>query len=272
MMKNMRRAGAALVACLALAACGSNNATTSKAAEPTATEETTEAANESLGTINVFAAASLVDALPAIEAELEKEYPGTEFNNNLGGSSGLVDQLIGGASADLLLTANAKTMTTAEENGLAEGSVSFTSNTLVLVVPAGNPGNVTGLEDGSIDGKKLVVCAAEVPCGSATQKLAEVRGLTLTPVSEEQSVTDVLGKVTSGEADAGLVYTTDAKAAGDAVEVIEVAGAEDIINDYRAVVLTDAPNSKGAQALLELIMSDKGQEILASYGFAGPIK
>ncbi|MFT3944580.1 MAG: molybdate ABC transporter substrate-binding protein [Ancrocorticia sp.] len=275
-MKNFRRAGMALVACLALAACGGN---TDKSTEPPAPEaskaaEATESAApvaESLGEISVFAAASLVDVLPEIQTELEAEYPGTTITYNFGGSSGLVDQLAGGASADLLLTANAKTMTSAEEKGLAEGSVSFTSNTLVLVVPAGNPGKVTGLEDASTDGRKLVVCAEEVPCGSATKQLEEVSGITLTPVSEEQAVTDVLGKVTSGEADAGLVYTTDAKGAGDKVEVIEVPNADDIINDYRAVVLKDAKNAEGAQKFLDLILSENGQKTLKDFGFGAPV-
>lgn len=273
-MKNFRRAGMALVACLALTACGGNadkDAATPAASEAAGSTESAAPVAESLGDINVFAAASLVDVLPEIQKELEAEYPGTTVTYNFGGSSGLVDQLAGGASADLLLTANAKTMTTAEEKGLAEGSVSFTSNTLVLIVPAGNPGNVTGLEDASTDGRKLVVCAEEVPCGSATKQLEEVSGITLTPVSEEQQVTDVLGKVTSGEADAGLVYTTDAKSAGDKVEVIEVPNADDIINDYRAVVLKDAKNAEGAQKFLDLILSDSGQATLKDFGFGAPV-
>ncbi len=259
----------ALLACLALTACGTNSADTDSSPEtsdPAASAEAT-----SLGTINVFAAASLVDVLPEIEEELLKEYPGTEISYNFGGSSGLVDQLVGGASADLLLTANAKTMTSAEEQGLVDSSVSFTSNTMVLIVPAGNPGGVTGIEDASTDGRKLVICAEEVPCGSATKQIEELNSLTLTPVSEEQSVTDVLGKVTSGEADAGLVYTTDAQGAGDAVEVIEIANADKIVNDYRAAVLKDAKNAEGAQAFLDLILAEPGQKLLESYGFAGPI-
>lgn len=273
-MKNFRRAGMALVACLALAACGGNADKDAATTDASGAAESTASASpvgDSLGDISVFAAASLVDVLPEIQKELEAEYPGTTVTYNFGGSSGLVDQLVGGASADLLLTANAKTMTTAEEKGLAEGSVSFTSNTLVLIVPAGNPGDVTGLDDASTDGRKLVVCAEEVPCGSATKQLEEASGITLTPVSEEQQVTDVLGKVTSGEADAGLVYTTDAKSAGDKVEVIEVPEAADIINDYRAVVLKEAKNSEGAQTFLDLILSDSGQATLKNFGFGAPI-
>ena len=268
-MRKLHRAGMVLAACLALAACGNNSAGTDSPSTDASGSASLEA--EPLGTINVFAAASLVDVLPEIEEELAKEYPGTEITYNFGGSSGLVDQLVGGASADLLLTANAKTMETAEEQGLVDSSVSFTSNTMVLVVPAGNPGEVTGIEDASVDGKKLVICAEEVPCGSATKQIEELNGITLDPVSEEQSVTDVLGKVTSGEADAGLVYTTDAKGAGDAVEVIEIPNADEIVNDYRAAVLKDAENAEGAQAFLDLILADTGQSLLESYGFAGPI-
>lgn len=267
-MKSFRRAGLTLLAALALTACGGN---ASDSVTSPADSESTASAKESLGEISVFAAASLVDVLPEIEAQFVKEHPGTEITYNFGGSSGLVDQLVGGASADLLLTANAKTMTSAQDQGLVDSSVSFTSNTMVLVVPAGNPGDVTGIADASTDGRKLVICAEEVPCGAATKQIEELNSLTLTPVSEEQSVTDVLGKVTSGEADAGLVYTTDAKSAGDAVEVIEIENADKIVNDYRAAVLKESKNSAGGQAFLDFILSDAGQELLDSYGFAGPI-
>ncbi|MGO1591467.1 MAG: molybdate ABC transporter substrate-binding protein, partial [Ancrocorticia sp.] len=265
-MKNLKKASAlafALSASLMLAACGGDSS-------DEATDAATDGASESLGTINVFAAASLVDVLPEIDQQLTDEYPDAEFTYNFDGSSGLVDQLAGGARADLLLTANAKTMTDAEDQDLVEPSQSFTSNTLVMVVPSGNPGEVTGLDDGSLDGKKLVVCAEEVPCGAATVELEEVNDLELSPVSEEQSVTDVLGKVTSGEADAGLVYVTDATSAGDAVETIEVPGADDIINDYRIAIVKDAENAEGAQTFLDLILSDDGQSVLESFGFGAP--
>lgn len=265
-MKKMKKAAAcaiALSASMMLAACGGNSS-------DDATDKGGE--SDSLGTVNVFAAASLVDVLPEIDQQLTDEHPDTEFTYNFDGSSGLVDQLAGGAKADMLLTANAKTMTDAEDQDLVEDSQSFTSNTLVMVVPSGNPGDVTGLDDGSLDGKKLVVCAEEVPCGSATAELEKVNDLTLDPVSEEQNVTDVLGKVTSGEADAGLVYTTDAKGAGDAVETIEVPGADEIVNDYRIALVKDAENAEGAQAFMDLILSDDGQKVLQSFGFAEPLK
>ena len=270
-MKNLKKAAAgafALSASLLLAACGGGSSDDDATA---ASSAASSSAAESLGTINVFAAASLVDVLPEIDQQLKDEHPGTEVTYNFDGSSGLVDQLAGGAKADLLLTANAKTMTSAEDQDLVEASQSFTSNTLVMVVPAGNPGKVTGLDDGSLDGKKLVVCAEEVPCGSATAQLEEVNNIELAPVSEEQSVTDVLGKVTSGEADAGLVYTTDAKGAGDAVEVIEVPGADDIVNDYRIAVVKDAANADGAKSFMDLILSDDGQKVLTDFGFGAPL-
>lgn len=270
-MKNSYRMGAIAAACLALAACSSGNSSAPET-QPATASESSSPETAVTGEISVFAAASLVDVLPDIEKDFAVEYPDVTITYNFGGSSGLVDQLAGGASADILLTANAKTMTSAQDQGLVTSSQSFTSNTLVLVVPADNPGNVTGLDDGSLDGKKLVICAEEVPCGSAAKQLEEVNGITLSPVSEEQSVTDVLGKVTSGEADAGLVYTTDAQSAGDAVTVIDVPGADDTVNDYRAAVLKDATNPEAAQAFVDFILSDAGQAKLSEYGFGAPIK
>lgn len=266
-MRNIKKVAAGalvLSASLLLAACGGDSS-------DDATSAASGSGSESLGTITVFAAASLVEVLPQIDQQLSEEYPETEVNYNFDGSSGLVDQLAGGARADLLLTANAKTMTDAEDQDLVDASQSFTSNTLVMVVPSGNPGEVTGLDDGSLDGKKLVVCAEEVPCGSATVQLEEVNDLELSPVSEEQSVTDVLGKVTSGEADAGLVYTTDAEGAGDAVETIEVPGADEIVNDYRIAVVKDAENATGGQTFMDLILSDEGQKVLQDFGFGAPL-
>ena len=254
-------------ALLALTACSTPAATPSPS--PSASE--TAPASKLTGTLTVFAAASLNKSFEEIAADFKKANPGVEIVTSYDGSNGLVDQLVGGAKADVLATADEKSMTRAnDEKLLASASELFATNVLTLVTPPDNPGNVTGL-DASLDGKRLVICAPEVPCGAATIKLAESLNVTLSPVSEESKVTDVLGKVTSGEADAGLVYTTDAKGAGDKVEVIEVPNADDIINDYRAVVLKDAKNSEGAQKFLDLILSDSGQNTLKDFGFGAPV-
>lgn len=211
-------------------------------------------------TATVFAAASL-------SASFEEIAEGTDVNFSFDGSSGLVDQLAGGAPADVFASADQRNMDRALEHGLISGEPSkFATNYLVLVTPAGNPAGVTGM-DASLDDAKLVVCAPEVPCGGATERLAETLDVTLSPVSEETSVTNVLGKITSGEGDAGLAYLTDATGAGDEVEIVDVPEAEGDPNTYW-IAAVEGGDTEQAQAFIDLIMNS--QDVLASYGFGAP--
>ena len=114
----------------------------------------------------------------------------------------------------------------------------------------------------------MVVCAPEVPCGAATQKVEDATGVDISPVSEEQSVTDVLAKVTSGEADAGLVYVTDVRAAGDDVQGVTFPESSEAVNTYPIVALEDAADADLAQEFVDLVLSDTGQSILEEAGFA----
>src|SRR5690606_13080704 len=131
-------------------------------------------------------------------------------------------------------------------------------NTLQIVVPAGNPADVSGLADltGDLD---VVVCAPEVPCGDAARRVAARADVTLTPVSEERSVTDVLAKVTTGEADAGLVYVTDVAAAGDAVEGIAFPESAAAANVYPIAPVAGSPHADLARAFVDLVLAETGQ-------------
>lgn len=214
----------------------------------------------------VFAAASLQGAFTRL-AGLD---PSLRVRFSFEGSSSLVDQLAGGARADVLATADERTMRRAVDGELVTGTpAAFATNHLVLVTPPGNPARVTGL-DSSLAGRKLVVCSGGVPCGTATRTLASRLGVRLTPVSEEQKVTDVLGKVTSGEADAGVVYRTDAAAAGARVETMAIPGAEKVVNRYLVAAVAGAPDAGGARRFVELVRSERGRQVLASYGFGAP--
>jgi molybdate transport system substrate-binding protein len=175
-----------------------------------------------------------------------------------------------GAPADVLATANESTMQQAVDGGAVVGDpVVFAENVLTLVVPPGNPAGVTGL-DASLDQAKLVVCAPQVPCGAATAELAKLEGLQLHPVSEESSVTDVLGKVSSGQADAGLVYTTDAIGAGEAVQIVNVPGADRVVNRYPVAALTESRNPELARLWVDTLTGDAGRKALADAGFRLP--
>lgn len=187
---------------------------------------------------------------------------------NVAGSSTLVEQLENGAPADVLATADDETMSRAEQAGLtAEVPQIFATNTPVLVTPVGNPAGISGLEDLERDDVVSVVCAPQVPCGAAAEQLAESAGTELLPASEEPAVTDVLGKARSGEADAGVVYATDAQAAGDEVETIEPEGAEDVVNHYPAAALDAAENSDAAEQFLAHLARPEAEEILRESGF-----
>jgi len=220
--------------------------------------------------LTVFAAASLTKVFTELGARFEAAHPGVTVQFTFEGSSGLVDQLKGGARADVFASADEKNMTNAATAKLTTGDqVIFARNVLTVVVPPGNPAQITGF-DSSLDGSKLVICAPEVPCGSATATLAKHLGVTLKPVSEETKVTDVLGKVTSGEADAGIVYVTDAKGAGDKVETIAIPGADRVVNNYPITVLARAAQPQLAGEFITLVTSPDGQSLLAEAGFLAP--
>ena len=196
-------AAVSLLSALSLAACGGSASNSSTgAASGTASPGASAGAEKATGKVTVLAAASLQGAFEEIEKTVEKDNPGLDVTFDFQGSQDLVASLAGGNSADVLATANNSTMKDAVDQKLVGDQTEFATNVLTLIVPKGNPKNVTGL-DSSLDGANLVICAPEVPCGEATKKLAAALGVTLNPVSEEQKVTDVRGKVEAGEADAG---------------------------------------------------------------------
>lgn len=269
-MKSFNRfAVIAALSLITLSSCsGESGSASSSSSEASSTVPTASATPIEL---KVFAAASLNKAFPEIADTLLKESdPNIKVTFNFQGSSTLVDQMKEGAPADVFASADQKNMAKASDAKLVDTPKPFASNVLTLIVPKGNPGKITGL-DASVDGKKLVICAQGVPCGNATKQLAEKLGVTLNPVSEEQKVTDVRAKVESGEADAGLVYATDAKAAGDKVETIEIARANEVVNSYPIALTVSAKNKEAAQKFIDAVLSEKGQAVLKKYGFSGPI-
>ena len=218
----------------------------------------------------VFAAASLSDAYGSLGRTFEAEHPGVTVVFSFDGSSTLVDQLTSGAPADVFASADRANMDKATAANLVSGTPAlFATNTLTLIVPAGNPAGITGL-DSSLAGKKLVVCADGVPCGSATTTLARQLGVTLRPVSQETKVTDVRAKVETGQADAGVVYVTDAKASGSKVDTIPITGADRIRNDYLVGVVATSTQAALASEFVSLVMGPEGRTALAAAGFATP--
>ncbi|NPC95794.1 molybdate ABC transporter substrate-binding protein [Nocardioides sp. zg-DK7169] len=222
-------------------------------------------------TLTVYAAASLQAPLDELVRDFEAGHDDVHVTVSYAGSSDLVAQISQGARADVLATADTVTMDRLVAEDLTDGVPAvLATNTLSLAVPPGNPAGVTGLADLARDDLTVVVCAPQVPCGAAAQRLADLAGVRLAPDSEEQSVTDVLGKVTSGEADAGLVYRTDVLAAGDRVEGVEVPEADRVVNDYPVAVVADAPQDRLAADFVALLLGDTGRRILERAGFGPP--
>lgn len=218
-------------------------------------------------TLPVFTAASLADTFEQLAETFEAEHEGVTVEIVAAGSSTLISQIEAGDDAAVLATADEESMANATEAGLVGDATGIARNQLVLVTPAGNPAGVTRL-DASLDGANLVVCAPQVPCGRASLELADLLGITIDPVSEEQSVTDVLAKVTSGEAGVGLVYTTDAQRAGDDVEVIDVPEAVEAYVAPQIATVTGSDQQDLANEFIELVAGQVGQDALAEAGFA----
>lgn len=262
---------AAAALALLLSGCASGSGGSGSDEDPNAPSAPAEPVGPELtGELTVYAAASLKAAFDELSTRFEEQNPSLEvLPISYDGSSTLATQIIEGAPVDVFASADENNMQKVVDAGLASGPQLFATNTLVLVVPAGNPGGVEGLEDLVDDSLTVVLCAAEVPCGAASATLLSNAGVTPSVDSYEQNVTAVLTKVAAGEADAGLVYVTDA-ATTDDVDTVETAGGADVVNRYPIVALTAAPNAEAADAFVAFVIGDEGQEVLAGLGFGAP--
>ena len=223
------------------------------------------------GTVTVFAAASLKSTFTKIATGFEARNPGTKVRLNFAGSSDLATQITQGAPADVFASADTRNMAKLTAAKLIEGTpANFATNVLEIAVPPSNPASISSFADLAKPGVKVVICAPQVPCGAATETVEMATGTTLTPVSEESSVTGVLGKVTSGEADAGIVYVTDIRTAGDKVKGIPFAGSDTAVNTYPIATLGTSKNKDLAQAFIATVTGSEGKEVLADAGFGAP--
>ncbi|HAP78261.1 MAG TPA: molybdate ABC transporter substrate-binding protein [Acidimicrobiaceae bacterium] len=249
-----------VVAGLALVACSSD--------DPPASDTSTRSAESAL---TVFAAASLTDAFTEIGNAFMAQYPDTTITFNFAASSELVTQINEGAPADVFASAdlsNMSKLTDADNNG--SEPVEFATNQGEIIVAPGNPLGIASVADLANDDLIVVVCAPEVPCGKYAAAIFENAGVTVTAKSLEENVKAVVAKVTLGEADAGIVYSTDVRAAADAATGVAIPADINVVAQYPIVVTKDAPNPKGAQAFIDFVTGPQGQQILASYGFTTP--
>lgn len=240
----------AFIAALVLADCGSG-----------------ESADEA-STLAVLAAASLTEPFTVLEQTYEKAHPDVDVRISFDSSAILVEQLSQGLEADVLATADEASMAEAVSADVISGTPTpFATNTLVIATPAGNPANIKGLDD--LADTTFAVCVPAAPCGDATRRLFDLNRFTGKPATEEENVKGVLTKVTTGEVDAGLVYVSDAQAAGDKVDVVEVENSSEVVNVDPIAAVQGNKNAGAAQDWIELVTGTDGQKVLESHGF-GP--
>jgi molybdate transport system substrate-binding protein len=259
-LKSLLVLPATLALVLPLAACGSDS-----------DGDEAGGSGDKTTTLTVYAAASLTATFEEIGKKFEAEHDGVKVEFDFGGSSDLVTQIQEGAPADVFASADTANMDKLVDADLAgDDPENFATNTLEIATPPDNPAGVASFQDLAKKGLQLVICAPEVPCGAATQTMADNLGVTLKPVSEEQSVTDVLAKVTSGEADAGVVYVTDVTAAGDAVTGVTFPESGDVVNTYPIAPVEGTDAEDLADDFVEFVLGDTGQQVLADAGFGQP--
>jgi molybdate transport system substrate-binding protein len=221
------------------------------------------------GDITVFAAASLTDAFDDVGAAFEEANPDVSVEFNYGPSSGLREQILEGAPADVFASADTSNMDQLVAADAAADPQDFVTNQLQIVVPADNPGEVDGLDDFANGDLLIGLCAEDVPCGRFGREALANAEVEPSVDTEEPDVRALLTKVEAGELDAGLVYITDVLSAGDAVEGIDIPADDNVTATCPIASLADAGNAEVADAFVEFVLSDEGQAILAGFGF-GP--
>jgi molybdate transport system substrate-binding protein len=219
------------------------------------------------GEIVVFAAASLTGTFTEIGKQFEAAHPGVTVTFSFAGSSDLATSINGGAPGDVFASASNKTMTTVVDAGNAEPPTDFATNIMEIVTPSGNPKKIQSLADLTKPGVTVAICKPGVPCGDAATALFKAAGVAVTPVTLEADVKATLAKVSNKEVDAGIVYVTDVKAAGDDVAGVEIAESENYVTTYPIATLTETDNPEAAEAFVDYVLSEDGQQVLKEAGF-----
>lgn len=215
--------------------------------------------------LTILAAASLTDAVSEIAEAYEEATPGARVRVSFGPSTGIVTQAAEGAPVDVLVVAGADSLDPLEASGMIKGRARrLATNTLALIVPAANPAGIKSLVDITAPGIILAVCDEAVPCGAATSELFQASAIDPRPASFERDVRAVLGRVALGEADAGIVYATDARAGQPEVVVVISTEASDVRVAYEIATVSDHPDAGG---FAEFALGEVGQRELGRAGF-----
>lgn len=222
------------------------------------------------GDITVLAAASLTESFTEIGRAFESDNPGTSVKFSFASSNSLATQANQGAPADVFASADESNMAKVTEVGNARDPVIFARNRLAILTGKGNPKGIARLQDFNRDDLIYVICARQVPCGYYAGLALDRAGVKREPASYEENVKAVVYKVRTGEADTGIVYFTDAKAAAGSTSSVEIPPAANVIARYPIATLKQSGNPDTANAFKAYVASGPGQQILARYGFLPP--
>lgn len=259
--------GVAAVA-LALAACGSSGGGGGSSASGTPTSG--GSTHPTAGQVNVYAAASLTEAFDTLKPQFEKAHPGSTVTITYGASSDLATQIQQGAPVDVFASASTTNMDTVVSGGDAKNPVVFASNVAEIAIPPSNPGKVMSVRDLADKGVKVAVCAPAVPCGVIAAKVFKNAKITVKPVASEKDVKSTLAVVQTGEVDAGVVYVTDVRAAGDKVKGVPIPASVNASTDYPIALTTRGTKNVLAKDWEQFVLSSTGRKVLTADGFRRP--
>lgn len=241
-----------------VAGCGSATGTSTASSSQTSVN----------GTLTVYAAASLTDSFKTLGATFRASHPGVTIRFNFAGTPTLVTQIEQGAQVDVFASADTTNTDKLKADGYTNGSPQvFAHNKLEIVVAAGNPRGIKGLADLAKPGVIYITEAPTVPAGRYSRQVLARAGVSVTPKSLEADVKSVVSKIELGEADAGIVYTTDVKAAGNKVLGVPIPDSDNIVATYPLVQIKGSPNPTAAKAFIDFVRSATSQSKLESFGF-----
>ena len=221
--------------------------------------------------LTVFAAASLTEAFEGLQTTLEGTGSGPSLTFSFAGSQDLVQQIQqGGAPADVFASADEESMQRLVDADLVESPQVFARNELAIAVEPGNPEDVKGLADLARADLTVVLADPSVPVGRYSQQLLDAAGVSVEPASLELDVKATLAKVTSGEADAAIVYRTDVTAAAAQADAVEIPEDQNVIAAYPIAVVKTSGNREAAAAFVAEVVDGEGQQALRAHGFLPP--